>query len=104
MLEPLPAVLAPAATCSIFLAVPIYEYTCLACGHEFEALVKIGETPPCPSCGKQQLERKWSLCAISTSQTRKAALESGRRIGAKVRREKEHADAEYIRKHASDDH
>jgi putative FmdB family regulatory protein len=82
---------------------PIYEYKCLGCGHEFEDLVRIGETPPCPACGRKKLERLRSMCAISTTQTRKAALESGRRIGGRMRREKQHADAEYIRKH-EDDH
>lgn len=30
---------------------PIYEYRCESCGHQFEKMVKIGaETPPCPAC------------------------------------------------------
>lgn len=30
---------------------PIYEYRCESCGHQFEKMVKIGaEIPPCPSC------------------------------------------------------
>ena len=36
---------------------PIYEYACKACGHEFETLV-LGETKPeCPSCQSRDLER-----------------------------------------------
>jgi len=91
-------------SCDIFFRMPIYEYRCLSCGREFEDLVRIGETPPCPGCGQKELERLRSMCSISTSQTRKAALESGRRIGARNRREKEHADAEYFRKHSDDHH
>lgn len=83
---------------------PIYEYRCLSCGHEFEELVKIGDTPPCPGCGKQELERLRSMVTISTSQTRKTALESGRRIAGRNRRDKEAADAEYVRKHIEDHH
>jgi putative FmdB family regulatory protein len=83
---------------------PIYEYKCLSCGREFEELVRIGDTPPCPACGKQELERLRSMCAISTSQTRRSALESGRRIAGSARREKQHADAEYVRKHTEDHH
>ncbi len=30
---------------------PIYEYRCASCGHEFEELTSIGAAaPPCPSC------------------------------------------------------
>jgi len=30
---------------------PIYEYCCDNCGHQFERLVRIGaEAPPCPEC------------------------------------------------------
>ena len=33
---------------------PIYEYACSECGHEFEKLVPMNAPPPeaCPSCGK----------------------------------------------------
>jgi putative FmdB family regulatory protein len=31
---------------------PIYEYTCPACGTRFEAIKKLGEdSAPCPRCG-----------------------------------------------------
>jgi putative FmdB family regulatory protein len=31
---------------------PIYEYSCPACGSRFEAIKKLGEsTAPCPRCG-----------------------------------------------------
>jgi putative FmdB family regulatory protein len=30
---------------------PIYEYQCPACGHQFEQMVKMNApTPPCPQC------------------------------------------------------
>ena len=33
---------------------PIYEYACLACGHEFEKLQRISEVaPPCPLCASE---------------------------------------------------
>ena len=36
---------------------PIYEYECAACGHQHEALQKIGEPPlrDCPDCGRTEL-------------------------------------------------
>ena len=38
---------------------PIYEYSCTACGHRLEALQKVSEDPLkfCPECGEEQLKR-----------------------------------------------
>jgi putative FmdB family regulatory protein len=49
---------------------PIYEYACRACGHEFETLVRASETPNCASCNSAELEKKLSVFA---SQSAKAA-------------------------------
>ena len=33
---------------------PIYEYACDSCGHEFEKLMKMSaDAPPCPECGSE---------------------------------------------------
>ena len=46
---------------------PIYEYKCRQCGHEFEELVfSPDETPPCPECGSGQVEKLMSACAVQT--------------------------------------
>ncbi len=38
---------------------PIYEYHCRACGHEFEVIQKITDRPirKCEACGKLQAKR-----------------------------------------------
>lgn len=38
---------------------PIYEYRCNACGHEFEAMQKMSEDAfrDCPECDKPQLKK-----------------------------------------------
>jgi putative FmdB family regulatory protein len=38
---------------------PVYEYLCKACGHEFEREQRISDKPvkKCPSCGAQQAKR-----------------------------------------------
>ena len=38
---------------------PIYEYTCKACGHSYEALQKMSDDPltECPECGKPELKK-----------------------------------------------
>ena len=40
-------------------AMPIYEYTCKACGHETEIMHKISDQAPrkCPECGKPKLAK-----------------------------------------------
>lgn len=45
---------------------PIYEYKCKACSHEFEELQGIKEKAlrKCPECGKLQLYRKIGVPAI----------------------------------------
>ena len=43
---------------------PIYEYRCTACSHEFERLIRPGDAAPaCPQCRATELERLLSLAA-----------------------------------------
>lgn len=41
---------------------PIHEYKCEACGHEFDALEKMNDKPlkKCPQCSKRKLVKKIS--------------------------------------------
>lgn len=45
---------------------PIYEYQCQACGHEHEALQKLGAAPllHCPACSKPELMKKISAAGF----------------------------------------
>ena len=45
---------------------PIYEYQCAACGHQFETLQKISDKPfsKCPDCGKDALTKLISASAF----------------------------------------
>ncbi len=42
---------------------PIYEYACHECEHEFELLVRGSEQPLCPTCGGRRIERQLSVPA-----------------------------------------
>ena len=42
---------------------PIYEYACKKCGHEFEEFVRGNEQPACPACGAGRVERQMSVPA-----------------------------------------
>ncbi len=45
---------------------PIYEFVCQACGHEFEQIVPFSATklPDCPACQSEQVHRQLSRPAI----------------------------------------
>ena len=40
---------------------PIYEYVCSKCCHEFEALVFGDDRPQCPECGGSKLDKLISV-------------------------------------------
>jgi len=48
-------------------AMPIYEYACRSCGHEFETLVRASTVPDCPSCHSTELEKKLSVFATASA-------------------------------------
>jgi putative FmdB family regulatory protein len=45
---------------------PIYEYQCGACGHSFETLQKVSDSPltRCPECGEEALKKLISATAF----------------------------------------
>lgn len=52
---------------------PLFEYACRACDHQFETLVRGSETPECPACHGTALERKLSVFAAHTGASGGAA-------------------------------
>lgn len=42
---------------------PIYEYACSGCGHEFEALIRSSTVPECPQCHSHDLNKLLSVFA-----------------------------------------
>ena len=47
-------------------AMPIYEYRCDSCGHEFETIQKISDDPleRCPACAEDALRKKVSAAGF----------------------------------------
>jgi putative FmdB family regulatory protein len=56
---------------------PIYEYRCVKCRAEFECLVRGDETPRCPTCQADQLERQLSVVAAPATSGTAAGLAIG---------------------------
>ena len=79
---------------------PLFEYQCRACAHEFEALIRPGDTAKCTSCGSEDLEKLLShLAAVSTEHTRSSSFNKARQRAKKANRDKEIAQFEYEEKH-----
>lgn len=80
---------------------PIFEYTCKACGHEFELLVRKNTTLACASCGSENLERLFSLPNVKSESTRAQAMRAAKkrdqvqgreRVGEQIAYERNHDD------------
>jgi putative FmdB family regulatory protein len=82
---------------------PIYDYQCKACKKQFELLVMPKEKPVCPACGSARLLRLFSgTAAVSTTRSRERSMAGARSKAGAVKKEKDHAHAEYLRKHNED--
>ena len=82
---------------------PLYEFKCHGCGHKFDELVKLEETPACPACGNSKPERLFSASAgVSTDKTRKRSATQARRVANAIGKEQKHAQREYERNYIKD--
>ena len=54
---------------------PLYEFRCPKCGHEFEQIVFLSDKGPvkCPECGAPKPDRLLSVFSSSTTGTRAEA-------------------------------
>ncbi|MGA2001941.1 MAG: zinc ribbon domain-containing protein [Terriglobales bacterium] len=56
---------------------PIFEYVCKECQHQFEALVYGEEKATCPKCESKKLEPKLSVFAVSAKSGASAPMSAG---------------------------
>jgi putative FmdB family regulatory protein len=56
---------------------PIFEYICRECQHEFEALVFGKDKAACPKCHSKKLEPQLSVFAVSAKSGSPSSLPAG---------------------------
>ena len=78
---------------------PIYEYNCRACAHQFEALVLKGTVPACPQCKGDDLERLLSLPVVRSESTRQQVRRETTQRDARQAAERTHAQRAYEKSH-----
>jgi putative FmdB family regulatory protein len=78
---------------------PIYEYSCRSCDHQFEVLVRSSQTPVCTACGSAELDRIFSLPAVKSDQTHARALGAAKRRDKAEAKDKAHEQLKYERSH-----
>ena len=74
---------------------PLYDFKCLDCGEQFEALVLKNE-PSCPACQGHRLEQLISMFSVDSASIRQSNINSARKANVKVARDKAVADREAI--------
>lgn len=78
---------------------PIYEYTCKSCQHQFEALVRKDDVPKCASCGSADLERLFSMPTVNSEGSRERALGAAKKRDSAQAKDRAHEQLKYERSH-----
>jgi putative FmdB family regulatory protein len=75
---------------------PIFDYRCKQCSHEFEAIVlPQNPAPECPECHSADLEKLLSSFALSTDGTRQSNALKSRQQQIAKNKDKIIADEEH---------
>ncbi len=78
---------------------PMFDFVCTNCKHEFEALVRGSQAPTCPACQSTALEKQLSLPAIKTDATHGLAMQAAKRRDRSQGNERNAAQREYELNH-----
>ena len=87
-----------------YSAMPIYEYKCRSCGHQFEKIVKISESPDCESCNSADLEKLFNAPGIRTAKSKRLSESGERQDKNKVHKELKVAESDFLKKEMNPDH
>ena len=84
---------------------PLYEYICKACRHEFEALVRSQDpAPACPSCKSADLEKLITAAAMSSDQMTRDNVKKERKRRLPQHRAEQNEEYQHaLKEHLHDD-
>lgn len=83
---------------------PLFDFRCKTCGHQFEALVRAGGIVACRSCGGGELEKLLSTFAVSSAEHTQAAADALNKKRAATARRDNIAMEREINEHRHEDH
>ena len=68
------------------LDMPLYDYFCKACAARSTLLVKVGETPICPKCQSDRMDKLFSAFAIHGKRPKEEGMSSNdeKKVGGHV--------------------
>jgi putative FmdB family regulatory protein len=78
---------------------PLFDYRCTGCAHEFEALVRGTTVPRCPQCDGDALERLLSLPVLKSDARRERIARESKARDAAVAKDRTHEQLKYERSH-----
>ena len=81
---------------------PIFDFICQDCNHEFEALVRGSTLPTCSRCSSEKLERQLSMPNMKTESTKAMSMAAAKRRDKKQGDERVYTQREYEKNHDSD--
>jgi putative FmdB family regulatory protein len=82
---------------------PIYEFACRQCGHNFERLVlRTSPSAECLVCGHGDLDQLVSICAVSSDSSKQANLSAAHRKAATVRQDKQRKSHKHLHENFHD--
>jgi putative FmdB family regulatory protein len=79
---------------------PIHDFHCRGCGHEFEGLTRPQDPPiACPKCKSGDLDKLLSGFAVSSAESRASSALDSRKRQVRANKDKIVADEEYRKEH-----
>ena len=84
---------------------PLYEYLCRGCKHEFEALVRPQDpAPACPSCKSDDLEKLITAAAMSSDERTRDNVKKERKKRLPAHRAQQNEEYQHaLKEHLHDD-
>ena len=84
-------------------SMPLFDFLCRGCKHEFEGLVRSGQAPACPQCQSQDLERLPATFGMSSLDHTKELVKAERKkLAPKHQAERQEEFQHTLKEHLHD--